>query len=190
VPAAYLMGRSLWEHYICRCAPEIAMDAATQAERATSAINLAVTIIPIAFIVILALLALGGRLAAPPAAAGVRTVAVTPTRDNLIWQFMRWSGLLLIPLAWTHVAIGDVLVGVHAIDLDFVALRWATWGWRLFDLALLAFAFGHGMLGLRNVLNDYVTQPRLRAAVPWVIVTLWLIITTIGAVAIIGGVAR
>jgi succinate dehydrogenase / fumarate reductase membrane anchor subunit len=69
---------------------------------------------------------------------------------------MRYSGLLLIPLAWGHVLIQDVLVGVHRIDLDYVAMRWAMLGWRVFDFLLLAFAFAHGMNGLRQVLNDYI----------------------------------
>ena len=41
-----------------------------------------------------------------------------------------------------------------------MALRWATVGWRIYDIALLGFAFGHGLLGLRAVVNDYVTNPR------------------------------
>jgi succinate dehydrogenase / fumarate reductase membrane anchor subunit len=101
---------------------------------------------------------------------------------------MRYSGLLLIPLVWVHVLIQDVLVGVHAIDLDYVALRWATLGWRVYDLALLAFTFAHGMNGLRNVLNDYVRGTRTRRALDWLLLLGWLVISAIGAVAILGGV--
>ena len=50
------------------------------------------------------------------------------TLESWAWLFMRYSGILLIPLVWIHVAIQDVLVGVHAIDLDYVAMRWATLG--------------------------------------------------------------
>ena len=89
-----------------------------------------------------------------------------------------------------HVALQDVLVGVHAIDIDFVALRWATAGWRIYDIALLGFAFGHGMFGLRTVVNDYVHNPRWNRAIKWVMAIGWLVITAIGAVAIIGGVAQ
>ncbi len=101
---------------------------------------------------------------------------------------MRYSGLLLIPLVWVHVLIQDVLVGVHAIDLDYVALRWATLGWRIYDIALLAFTFAHGMNGLRNVLNDYVRGNRTRRALDWLLLGAWLVISAIGAVAIVGGV--
>ena len=110
--------------------------------------------------------------------------------ETWAWLFMRWSGVLLIPLAWIHVALNDVLVGVHKIDLDYVALRWATLGWRVFDAALLAFAFAHGVNGLRHVVDDYVHDPRWNQAIRWGMFILWAVITAIGAAAIIGGVRK
>jgi succinate dehydrogenase / fumarate reductase membrane anchor subunit len=77
---------------------------------------------------------------------------------------------------------------VHAIDLNYVALRWAILGWRVYDIALLAFTFAHGMNGLRNVLNDYVHGARTRRAFDILLLLGWFTITAIGAVAIIGGV--
>ena len=117
-----------------------------------------------------------------------RRVAVPRNYDTIAWSLMRYSGVALIPLVWIHVAIQDVLVGVHAIDLDYVALRWAIWGWRVYDFLLLAFAFAHGMNGLRTVLRDYVHGARARKAVNWLLLIGWLVISAIGAVAIIGGV--
>ena len=108
--------------------------------------------------------------------------------ESIAWKWMRYSGLLLIPLAWGHVLIQDVLVGVHSIDLDYVALRWASLGWRIYDFLLLSFAFAHGVNGLRQVLNDYIRQDSTRKRVSWGLFALWLILTLIGAVAIIGGV--
>lgn len=123
-----------------------------------------------------------------PAAAEPRRVDVPATWETRAWVLMRYSGVLLIPLAWIHVAIQDVLVGVHAIDLDYVAMRWATLGWRVYDIALLAFAFAHGLNGLRNVLSDYVHPAWARRAVNILLLAGWLIISAIGAVAVIGGV--
>src|SRR3989337_2474505 len=94
--------------------------------------------------------------------ASVRRVDPPKNFETAAWLFMRYSGLLLIPLVWVHVLIQDVLVGVHAIDLDYVAMRWATLGWRLYDIALLAFAFAHGMNGLRTVLHDFIHRPGAR----------------------------
>jgi succinate dehydrogenase / fumarate reductase membrane anchor subunit len=122
-------------------------------------------------------------------AAPSRRVDVPPTLETRAWVLMRYSGILLIPLVWIHVAIQDVLVGVHRIDLDYVALRWATLGWRVYDIALLAFAFAHGMNGLRNVMSDHVTSPRLRRIANVAILGGWLLLSAIGAVAIVGGVS-
>ena len=113
---------------------------------------------------------------------------VKPNYDSIAWQWMRYSGILLIPLAWTHILIQDVLVGVHKIDLNYVALRWSMWGWRIFDFFLLAFAFAHGMNGLRQVLTDYVNSPKWQNILSWVLLFFWLVISLIGAAAIVGGV--
>lgn len=118
----------------------------------------------------------------------VRTVKRPSNYENAAWRWMRYSAFLLIPLAWGHVLLQDVLVGVHAIDLDYVAMRWASLGWRIYDTLLLAFAFAHGMNGLRQVLFDYFSKPKTRRTISWIAFILWLVITLIGAPAIVGGV--
>lgn len=117
-----------------------------------------------------------------------REVTIGRNYERLAWTWMRYSGLLLIPLAWGHVLIQDVLVGVHAIDIDYVAERWAFFGWRLYDFLLLAFAFAHGVNGLRQVLNDYIQSRSLMRKISWGLLAFWLLLSLIGAVAIIGGV--
>jgi succinate dehydrogenase / fumarate reductase membrane anchor subunit len=101
---------------------------------------------------------------------------------------MRWSGVLLVPLVWIHVLLNDIIVGVHGISLDYVALRWATIGWRIYDVALLSFTFAHGVNGVRNVLSDYVRSPGWRTFLPRLLLVGWIAITAVGAVAIVGGV--
>ncbi len=118
----------------------------------------------------------------------INQTAILDGFESIAWKWMRYSGLLLIPLAWGHVLIQDVLVGVHSIDLDYVAMRWASLGWRVYDFLLLAFAFAHGVNGLRQVLNDYIRQDSTRRRVTWFLFGLWLILSLIGAMAIIGGV--
>lgn len=108
--------------------------------------------------------------------------------DAVAWRWMRYSGILLIPLAWGHVLIQDILVGGHRINLDYVTLRWSFIGWRIYDFFLLAFAFAHGVNGLRQVLFDYILNEKARKALAWVLLMLWLVIAVIGAIAIIGGV--
>ncbi|MEJ2262160.1 MAG: hypothetical protein P8X95_01855 [Anaerolineales bacterium] len=115
-------------------------------------------------------------------------IPVPQTYDAIAWKWMRYSGLLLIPLAWIHVALQDVIVGVHAIDLNYVQFRWSFIGWRIYDFALLSFAFAHGVNGLRQVLDDYVRGEQNRRWLSWFLLLFWLVISLIGAIAIIGGV--
>ncbi len=111
-----------------------------------------------------------------------------PSWMTIAWTLMRLSAILLVPLVWTHVVIQDMLVGVHHIDLDYVALRWASLGWRVYDAGLLCFAFAHGTNGLRQVLEDYIHGRRTRRVLRALLFLFWLCITALGAAAVIGGV--
>ncbi len=122
--------------------------------------------------------------------AEVRKVEVPQNLETIAWKWMRYSGVALIPLAWIHIALNDVIVGVHRIDIDYVAMRWASIGWQTFDILLLAFAFAHGVNGLRQVLNDFIKSPGAQQIVGWVLFVVWLVISAIGAVAIIAGVSQ
>lgn len=117
-----------------------------------------------------------------------RRAAVPANAETIAWRWMRYSAFLLIPLAWGHVILQDVLVGVHRIDLNYVALRWANVGWRIYDVFLLGFAFAHGMNGFRQVLADWFPSTRMRTFFAWFLLIVWAVITAIGAIAIIGGV--
>jgi succinate dehydrogenase / fumarate reductase membrane anchor subunit len=108
--------------------------------------------------------------------------------ETIAWRWMRYSAFLLIPLAFGHVLIQDVIFGVHAIDTAYVAARWANLFWRAYDAFLLTFAFAHGMNGFRQVLSDYITSSRARQVVAWVLLAAWLVISAIGSIALIGGV--
>lgn len=115
-------------------------------------------------------------------------VSISLNYESIAWKWMRYSGLLLIPLAWGHVLVQDVLVGVHQIDIDYVAMRWATLGWRIYDFLLLAFAFAHGVNGLRQVVNDFIKNKRLMRLFSVLLFIFWLVLSLIGATAIVGGV--
>ncbi len=116
----------------------------------------------------------------------LRKAAVPRTLDTWLWLFMRWSGVLLIPLAWGHVLLQDVIVGVHRIELDYVAWRWSFIGWQLYDIALLGFAFAHGMSGLRYVVFDYVRNKQAQRVLSWLILGAWLAVSAVGGIAIFG----
>ena len=118
----------------------------------------------------------------------IREVNVKQNLESTAWKWMRYSAILLIPLAWIHVALQDVIVGVHQINLNYVAARWALLGWRVYDFFLLAFAFAHGVNGLRQVLRDYVKSETAMNRISWILLIFWAVISLIGVVAVIGGV--
>src|SRR5690625_6879467 len=79
------------------------------------------------------------------------------------WLFMRVSGVLLLVLVFGHLfvnlMIGD---GINALDFAFVAGKWASPLWQVWDLLMLWLAMLHGANGLRTIINDYADrdQPR------------------------------
>ena len=117
-----------------------------------------------------------------------RQVRIKKNYEATAWKWMRYSAFLLIPLVWGHMILQDVVVGVHAMDLGYVADRWASLGWRIYDGLLLGFALAHGVNGLRQVLNDFVHGETGRKILNWGLFIFWLAIFLIGFIALIGGV--
>lgn len=113
------------------------------------------------------------------------TEKISPNYDTKAWFFMRYSSLLLIPLVWIHVLWQDVITGVHNIDTEYVIRRWSNIGIQIYDILLLAFAFAHGMNGLRQVLLDFIHTPKARRNTSSIIFILWITISIIGGIAII-----
>ncbi len=120
----------------------------------------------------------------------VREVKTPSNYETFAWKWMRISALLLIPLVWGHVILQDVVVGVHNMNLGYVADRWASIFWRGYDVFLLAFAFAHGVNGLRQVLNDYIHGERGRRTLFILLFIFWIAISLVGLVAIVGGVGQ
>lgn len=79
------------------------------------------------------------------------------------WLFMRISGLVLVVLVLGHLLIMNVLDGgVQRINWGFVAGRYASPFWRVWDLTMLWLAELHGTNGLRTVINDYAERDQTR----------------------------
>ncbi len=113
----------------------------------------------------------------------------TRTRPQTIgWVFMRVSGVALLFLALGHFAIQHVINNVHDLSLAFVAARWSSIGWRVYDALLLALALVHGLNGLRVVVDDYVHRPALNRALRWAIVIVGAALIIVGSWTLIGGV--
>ena len=116
------------------------------------------------------------------------TLEGTSRFERAAWKWMRYSAVLLIPLVWIHSIIQVLITGGHNLSLEYVQMRWAVLGWRVYDIFLLVFAFSHGVNGLRQVLTDYVRRPGGRFWLNWSLFIFWILLTTVGAVAVIGGV--
>ncbi|GAA2613162.1 MULTISPECIES: succinate dehydrogenase hydrophobic membrane anchor subunit [Streptomyces] len=88
------------------------------------------------------------------------------TRGNfemVAWLFMRLSGIVLVVLVIGHLLIQLVLDGgVSKIGFAFVAGRWASPFWQVWDLLMLWLAMLHGANGLRTVINDYAERANTR----------------------------
>ncbi|RBM04556.1 succinate dehydrogenase hydrophobic membrane anchor subunit [Streptomyces sp. PT12] len=100
----------------------------------------------------------------PPRARTRRTPRTTRTNFELYgWLFMRVSGVLLVVLVVTHLVIQLVLDGgVSKVSFAFVAGRWASPFWQVWDLLMLWLAMLHGGNGLRTIINDYAQRDSTR----------------------------
>lgn len=119
-----------------------------------------------------------------------RRLQIKPTLDVTAWKYMRLSAILLIPMVWFHTIFTTLAIGAENISLDLVAARWATIGWRVYDILLLAFAFSHGITGLRQILFDFATSTTARKALNILLLLFWLALSAVGILGIIGGVAK
>ena len=73
------------------------------------------------------------------------------------------SGVVLVVLVLGHLLIQLVLDGgVSKIGFAFVAGRWASPFWQVWDLLMLWLAMLHGANGLRTVINDYAERANTR----------------------------
>jgi succinate dehydrogenase / fumarate reductase membrane anchor subunit len=117
-----------------------------------------------------------------------RHAKLRPNFEIRAWKYMRLSAILLVPLVWIHTIIITLIIGAEHVSLDFVAMRWANIGWRVYDILLLAFAFSHGVNGLRQVLLDFTSSSISRKILNILLLFFWLILSIIGAAGILGGI--
>ncbi len=79
-----------------------------------------------------------------------------PNFEKYAWLFMRFSGVVLLFLVVGHLFIGLMWQGgVYRIDFNYVAQRWASPFWQIWDLVMLWLAQLHGGNGIRTIIADY-----------------------------------
>lgn len=93
-----------------------------------------------------------------------RSRTASHTNFELVsWLFMRISGLVLVFLVIGHLVIMNILDGgVQRINFAFVAGRYASPFWQIWDLLQLWLAMIHGTNGLRTIINDYAERDQTR----------------------------
>ena len=83
--------------------------------------------------------------------------------EKTSWIFMRASGLVLVILVLGHLLIMNILDGgVQRINFAFVAGRWSSPFWQIWDLMMLWLAMLHGTNGMRTIINDYAERDQTR----------------------------
>ncbi|WP_448059447.1 succinate dehydrogenase hydrophobic membrane anchor subunit [Cellulomonas hominis] len=101
------------------------------------------------------------------------------------WVFMRASGVVLLVLIFGHLFVnliaGD---GISAIDFGFVAGKWASPLWRVWDLLMLWLAMIHGTNGVRTIINDYAERDGVRLALKLALCTAFTVVVVLGTLVI------
>ena len=107
--------------------------------------------------------------------AAPRSPHTTPAARGVNWEkwgwlYMRISGVLLVVLIFGHLFINLMTnTGISQLDFAFVAGKFATPFWQWWDVAMLWLALIHGANGMRTIVNDYVSGPKVRTALIWAI---------------------
>ena len=85
--------------------------------------------------------------------------AVWAVVTTLILVVRILATIALVLLALGHLFIGLIWQnGVYRIDFNYVAQRWASPFWQIWDMALLWLALVHGANGMRTIIGDYARK--------------------------------
>jgi succinate dehydrogenase / fumarate reductase, membrane anchor subunit len=97
------------------------------------------------------------------------------------WIYMRASGVLLVILIFGHLFVNLVAgKGIAAVDWAFVAGKWASPFWRIWDGLMLWLALIHGGNGMRTLVNDYAHNLTVNRVLKWAIFLAVAILIVLG----------
>ncbi|WP_454051292.1 succinate dehydrogenase hydrophobic membrane anchor subunit [Cellulomonas sp. Marseille-Q8402] len=101
------------------------------------------------------------------------------------WVFMRASGVVLLVLIFGHLFVNLVAGdGITAIDFGFVAGKWASPFWQIWDLLMLWLAMIHGTNGVRTIINDYAEKDGTRLVLKLALYTSFVVVVVLGTLVI------
>ncbi len=122
---------------------------------------------------------------APVVAAPRSRTASRSNGEMTSWLFMRGSGVLLVFLVlghlWVNLVAGE---GISQVDFAFVAGKWSSPFWQVYDLLMLWLAQLHGMNGLRTIINDYAERNGTRFALKTALYAASVLILALGTLVI------
>lgn len=102
-----------------------------------------------------------------------------------LWYYMRISAIAMLGLVLGHLYIMHVINSTDTIDFAFVARRFTTPFWRIYDLLILVLALSHGLVGLRGILADYITHRGWRLAAETAMWVIGFVFLVMGAVILV-----
>jgi len=105
--------------------------------------------------------------------------------EYLLWLFLRVSGVAMLGLVVGHLYIMHVVNTTDTIDFAFVARRFTTPFWRLYDMLILGFALLHGLVGMHRVLDDYIQHRGSRVASEAALWIIGLVFLVMGAIVLV-----
>src|SRR5215210_2877381 len=80
------------------------------------------------------------------------------------WYFMRISGLLLVGLVLFHLWLNHIHTEVGTLSYDLVRGRFTKFPLlRIADFLMLFLGLGHGVNGIKTLIDDHVHEPGRRA---------------------------
>ena len=101
------------------------------------------------------------------------------------WIYMRASGVVLIVLIFGHLYVNLMVgEGVKAIDFGFVAGKWASPFWQVWDLLMLWLAMIHGTNGVRTIVNDYAEKDTTRLVLKGLLYLAFVVVVVLGTLVI------
>ena len=120
-----------------------------------------------------------------PVIASPRNRASKSNFELYAWVFMRLSGILLVVLVIGHLFVNLMLgEGIHRIDFAFVAGKWSSPFWQVWDLLMLWLAQLHGFNGVRTIINDYTERDGTRWVLKGLLVAGTLLVMVLGTLVI------
>ena len=106
-------------------------------------------------------------------------------RRLMAWVLVRVTGVLLSVLVLGHFAMTHIITDVSDTGTSFIARRWSSAVWLVWDGLLLLCALVHGASGVWVAIEDYATSPTRRRLAQRGLMLLSTVLFVIGSAAIV-----